>query len=104
MKNRRLTDRPNALSLNGAWQCWLLALLAVGCSLLSASAQSLSERYNSRRPVVMVCDWDKPPYEYLNDRGEPAGTNIDVMRAIMEEMNLPIRFEMKDWGNPIKTF
>ena len=104
MKNRRLTDRPNALSLNGAWQCWLLALLAVGCSLLSASAQSLSERYNSRRPVVMVCDWDKPPYEYLNDRGEPAGTNIDVMRAIMEEMNLPIRFEMKDWGNAIKTF
>ena len=104
MKNKILTYRRNVLSLKGTWLRMLLAVLAAQCSLLTATAQTLNDRYNSSRPVVMACDWDKPPYEYLNDKGEPAGTNIDVMRAIMKEMNLPIRFVMKDWGNAIKTF
>ena len=53
-------------------------------SLPISNAQSLSEKYNEKRPVVMVCDWDKPPYEFLNSNGEPAGINIDVMRAVMK--------------------
>ena len=104
MKNKILTYRRNVPSLKMAWLWMLFAMLAAQCSLLTATAQSLTDRYNSSRPVIMACDWDKPPYEYLNDNGEPAGTNIDVMRAIMKEMNLPIRFVMKDWGNAIKTF
>ena len=104
MKNKILTYRRNVLSLKRAWLWMLFAMLAAQCPLLTATAQSLTDRYNSSRPVVMACDWDKPPYEYLNDNGEPAGTNIEVMRAIMKEMNLPIRFVMKDWGNAIKTF
>ena len=95
MKNKILTYRRNVLSFKGAWLPMLLAVLAAQCSLLTATAHTLNDRYNSSRPVVMTCDWDKPPYEYLNDKGEPAGTNIDVMRAIMKEMNLPIRFVMK---------
>ena len=83
----------------------LLMIIAV-CQLtfIAALPQSLSDRYNGQRPVVMVCDWDKPPYEYLNDKGEPAGSNIDAMRAVMKELGIPIRFVMKEWSIAIKTF
>ena len=73
-------------------------------SLLTAYTQSLSEKYNNKRPVVVVCDWDKPPYEFLNNNGEPAGSNIDVMRAVMEEIGIPVRFVMKEWSTALKTF
>ena len=64
----------------------------------------MSERYNSKRPLVMVCDWDKPPYEFLNDKGEPAGTNIDVMRKVADKLGIPIKFVMKEWSIALKTF
>ena len=73
-------------------------------ALLTTDAQSLSEKYNAKRPVVVVCDWDKPPYEFLNNNGEPAGSNIDVMRAVMAEIGIPIKFVMKEWSIALKTF
>ena len=73
-------------------------------SLLTTDAQSLSEKYNAKRPVVVVCDWDKPPYEFLNNNGEPAGSNIDVMRAVMKEIGIPVKFVMKEWSIALRTF
>ena len=58
----------------------------------------------AKRPVVMVCDWDKPPYEFLNSNGEPAGINIDVMRAVMKEIDIPVKFVMKEWSIALRTF
>ena len=71
---------------------------------LSISAQELTEKYNQDHPVTVVCDWDKPPYEFLNDQGEPDGSNIDVLTALFDELNIPYKFIMKEWGNAIKTF
>lgn len=82
-----------------------ISLLVVLTSLLPVSIQAqLSSRYTKDRPLVIVCDWDKPPYEFLNDRGLPAGSNIDVMDAILKQLNIPHKFIMKEWGNAIKTF
>ena len=77
--------------------CWLA--LAV-----PAQAQSLTNKYTEERPVVIVCDWDKPPYEFLNDRGEPAGSNIDIIKAVMKELGLPCKFVMKEWSIALRTF
>ena len=83
---------------------FLIILITYHLSLIASQAQALSERYNAKHPVVMVCDWDKPPYEFLNDRGEPAGSNIDAMRAVMKELGIPIQFVMKEWSIALKTF
>jgi len=79
-----------------------LLLLTAAC--LYARAQALTEVYTPERPVVVVCDWDKPPYEFLNNEGKPTGSNIDVMRAVMGELGLPVRFVMKEWSIALKTF
>lgn len=60
--------------------------------------------YDAQHPLIIAGDWDKPPYEYQNDKGEPTGSNIDVMRAIMKQLGIPCRFMLKEWGNAIKAF
>ena len=69
-----------------------------------AAAQSLNSIYNAQRPVVIVCDWDKPPYEFLDDKGRPAGSNIDVLEAVFKQLNIPCHFVMKEWSIALKTF
>ena len=71
---------------------------------VTAEAQQLGERYTQERPLVIACDWDKPPYEFLDDRGMPAGTNIDAIKAILDQLDIRYKFVMKEWGNAIKTF
>lgn len=73
---------------------------------LSCCLPTLAQKrvYDEKHPVIIAGDWDKPPYEYQNDQGEPAGSNIDVMRAIMEQLGLPCKFVLKEWGNAIKAF
>jgi nitrogen-specific signal transduction histidine kinase/ABC-type amino acid transport substrate-binding protein len=82
----------------------LFILVTIHFSLVTATAQSLSDKYNEEHPVVIVCDWDKPPYEFLNDNGEPAGSNIDVMKAVMDEIGIPCRFLMREWSVALRTF
>ena len=102
--NRRRYHRKEVRHL-WTWRV-LTALFTLHCSLLASVAQnaSLASRYSSERPVVVTCDWDKPPYEFLNDNGQPAGSNIDIIKVIMKELDLPVRFVMKEWGNALKTF
>ena len=76
----------------------LLILLA-----LPAAAHQL-DGYDNGRPVIVACDWNKAPYEFLNDHGEPAGSNIDILEAIFKELGVPVRFVMKEWGNAVRTF
>ena len=82
----------------------LFVVIALQSAIAPLLAQSLSEKYNKERPVVVVCDWDKPPYEFLDGHGVPAGSNIDVLNAVMEELNLPVKFVMKEWSIAIKNF
>lgn len=79
---------------------WTLCLIAWN----SASGHSLGERYHAGHPLTIVCDWDKPPYEFLNDQGKPAGTNVDLLQTLCEELGIPCRFVMKEWTTALKTF
>lgn len=70
---------------------------------LTAFAQ-LSSKYNQEHPLIIVCDWDKPPYEFLDDQGEPAGSNVDVLTRILTDLDIQFKFVMKEWSNATKTF
>ena len=79
----------------------VILLLASG---LRAAAQSLGDTYTEDRPVTIACDWDKPPYEFLDDKGQPAGSNIDVLQAVFKQLKIPCRFIMKEWSIALRTF
>ncbi len=69
-----------------------LILLAVA---LQMSAQALTDRYNKQRPVIIASDFTAPPYLFINDKGELAGINADIVKMVMERLNLPYAFIIK---------
>ena len=83
---------------------YIIGVILLLATAWPVAAQSLDDTYHAGRPVVIVCDWDKPPYEFLDDKGQPAGSNIDVLQAVFKQLNIPCRFVMKEWSIALKTF
>ena len=80
---------------------YLCMLLLLGtCAICAQHTYS----YTKDHPLVIVCDWDKAPYEFLDDHGHPSGSNVDVLNVILDKLHIPHKFVMKDWTNAVKTF
>lgn len=60
------------------------------------AAQDNSERvFTEEQPLVYEDAWDLWPYAFLNDVGEPVGYNIDLLKLIFKELNIPFRIKLK---------
>jgi PAS domain S-box-containing protein len=84
----------------------LLALLNEGLSLVIADGtfRHLQAKWFSfmqsmdKRRIVVGGDHDFPPYEFLDERGQPVGYNVDLTRAIAEELGLDVEIRLGPWG------
>ena len=81
----------------------LLILFILHGVLLTATAQQIHE-YTEDQPLVIVSDWEFPPYEFSNDKGEPDGYNIEVLNIILDRLNIPHRYVMQEWYMATETF
>ena len=64
--------------------------------LFAAHAQTDTARvYNEEHPLVYEDSWDLWPYSFLNDNGQPDGYNVDLIRMIMKELNIPVIIKLK---------
>ena len=52
--------------------------------------------------VYIKGDAHFPPYEYLNEEGEPEGYNIDLIQAIMQELDTPYIIKLGLWSDAIR--
>ena len=76
---------------------WIFTLSILTLSSLSLAAQADSttlqtpqhREYTEAHPLVYEDVWDLWPYAYLNDNGEPEGYNIDLIRLMMDELDIP---------------
>lgn len=74
----------------------VLLLLAIYVSAASLFAQSDTARvFSERSPLVYEDVWDLWPYSFLNDNGEPDGFNVDLIRLIMKELDIPYVIKLK---------
>ena len=81
---------------------WPLKALALLCLLqihtFSASAQPSQNDsivYSENRPLVYEDAWDLWPYVFLNENGEPDGYNIDLLKMIFKELDIPYIIKLK---------
>lgn len=56
------------------------------------------------RKIIIRGDEAFPPYEFINDKGEPDGFNVDLTRAVMKELNLPYDLQLGDWTKALQQF
>ncbi len=52
----------------------------------------------SHRRIVVGGDSNFPPFEYLDEAGQPAGYNVDLTRAIAREMGLDVEVRLGPWA------
>ncbi|NLF38352.1 transporter substrate-binding domain-containing protein, partial [bacterium] len=53
----------------------------------------------AHRRIVVGGDWNYPPYEYLDEKGIPAGFVVDLTRAIAREMGIDVEIRLGPWTN-----
>ncbi|EAQ64702.1 periplasmic substrate-binding protein/sensor histidine kinase [Marinomonas sp. MED121] len=76
------------------------------CALLLMSQQLMAEIDNKsgmQKPVFVVgADHSYPPYEFVNQYGEPDGYTVELTLAIAELMGFEVEFRMSDWKTALK--
>ena len=73
-----------------------MLLLSVYLSLAVAFAQSDTTRvFSVNSPLIYEDVWDLWPYSFLNDNGDPDGFNVDLIRLIMKELDIPYEIRLK---------
>lgn len=55
------------------------------------------------KKIKLCADIKHPPYEFINDKGEVDGFNIDISKAIGKEMDIEVEVELLDWTEAIKA-
>ncbi|TVQ28679.1 MAG: EAL domain-containing protein [Wenzhouxiangella sp.] len=53
----------------------------------------------SATPLVAGGDHDFAPYEFIDERGQAAGLNVDLMRALARELGRDIEFRLGPWAD-----
>ena len=63
-------------------------------SCLQAKNDSLNT-YTADRKLIYEDAWDLWPYAFLNEHGEAEGFNVELVRMIMKEIDLPYEIRLK---------
>ena len=74
----------------------ILAVLLACCSITTIQAQPDSTRtFTTEHPLIYEDAWDLWPYVFLNENGEPDGFNIDLLKLIFKELDIPYVIKLK---------
>ncbi|WP_338764642.1 transporter substrate-binding domain-containing protein [Bernardetia sp. ABR2-2B] len=58
---------------------------------------SLFGQNDSTKRIIFGSDYDYPPYEFINKKGEYDGFHIDLIRAIGKEMGYDVEINLGNW-------
>jgi len=78
---------------------WGLASLSAFLLTLRLSAPALAEPLDA--PIRVGGDRAYPPYEYINDQGEPEGFSVDMTRAVARQAGLDVEFHLGLWTDVV---
>ena len=74
----------------------LLILLAILPAIGLAQEKSDSLRiFTEEHPLVYEDAWDLWPYAFLNENGEAVGYNIDLLKMLCKELDIPFVIKLK---------
>jgi len=77
-------------------RCLLTVLLLAGVSLgIYSQDPSLKSRYTQEHPLVYTDAWDLWPYVFLDESGNPTGYNVELLKMIFEELDIPYEIHLK---------
>ena len=57
----------------------------------------------SQRKIKIMGDRSLPPYEYFNREFEPIGFNVDLVKEIMDRLDIPYEIQLDSWANVVDS-
>lgn len=91
-------------TLTGTLDTQKLILLLFIPLLLLFHQVSYAQNNNHNGKIVARGDNAYPPLSFVNEKGEPDGFDVDIFKAVMNELNLDYELELNDWGEVVKDF
>ncbi len=83
----------------------LAATLLCLCSLAAAAEQSglgegvsVGGEKSPQKAVIVGGNSGYPPYEFIDDKGKPAGFTVDLLQAIAEVMGMKLDIRLGEWA------
>ena len=75
----------------------MVALFAASCLSLAAQdkAPDSVRAYTKEHPLIYEDAWDLWPYVFLNESGEAVGFNVDLLKMIFQELDIPYVIKLK---------
>ncbi len=67
----------------------LMLLFCLNAPALRAQNAIHERLYTEQNPVVYVDKWHNWPYAFVNDKGEPDGLSVEIVRRVMAQLGLP---------------
>jgi len=80
----------------------LLALFLVAKPMVTTAKDSYG--FTEEHPLIVACDWDFRPFEFLDSEGDPAGYNVEVLDIILNRLEIPHKFVMQEWQTASDMF
>jgi len=76
----------------------LLALIGLGVTGPAVAAPRGQTTSSAPDVIVVAGDHNYPPYEFLNEDGEPDGYNTELTRAIAQVMGIRVEIRLGSWS------
>ena len=73
----------------------IAVLLMVNTVGALAQHTGYKKTYTPTSPLVYEDAWDLWPYVFLNEKGEPDGYNVELLRLIFSELDIPFVIKLK---------
>ena len=64
--------------------------------VLAANADNLG--FSKEKPLLLGIDQDYPPLEYLDEKGNPSGVDVELAKVLMTRLDIPMEFRPNKWA------
>jgi polar amino acid transport system substrate-binding protein len=82
--------------------CALVIVMGIAFFRPCPAAAYGEPSYLKEAVVVVGGGWDFPPYEFIDKAGQPAGFNVELIRAVAEVMGRQVEFRLGIWPEMLK--
>lgn len=74
----------------------LSSILLMLTFVLAANADNLG--FSKEKPLLLGIDQDYPPLEYLDEKGNPSGVDVELAKVLMTRLDIPMEFRPNKWA------
>ncbi|HOP95682.1 MAG TPA: transporter substrate-binding domain-containing protein, partial [Dictyoglomaceae bacterium] len=75
-------------------------IIIIFLTLLMILSPGIGDEGNN---ILLVGDYKLPPFEYLDEKGNPRGFSVDIVKELSREIGKTITVKLMPWDEAMNT-